>query len=266
MKRSQAKGPTINKPACAASYERDTRRFPLSKATVFVVVALLAVALSGCIAPQPAPVMEPVVDRPSTGPVDAAQQSPLIAEGTLPPSAVTSPTPEAAAFPFSTTPHPTCTPEPMIPITQPQVLTFLRRTLHKSSRTGFTKTELGMITYAELSGPALSELPDLALLPNLETLVLKKTSVADFSPLADSARLFSLTLEQQPPMDAAVLLPLQSLTRLTLSDCPLYNAGALADLPHLEQLILLDSGLDVDTAQLKTLLPKLKITIDSAAD
>ena len=170
-----------------------------------------------------------------------------------------------AALPSVPAPTSVPTPEPRIPISQPQLLTFLRRTLHESSRTGFTAKELAMITYVELSGPELTEVPDLALLENLETLVLKETAVTDFSPLEGSARLFSLTLETQPPLDATALAPLKALASLTLLNCPLYNAAALAELPHLKSLTLVDSALDMDTRELKALIPGLKVTIRPTA-
>ena len=159
------------------------------------------------------------------------------------------------------TQRPSPTPEPLIPITQPQLLVYLRRTIHDGSRTSFTRAELSLILYVSLEGAEVTDVSELALLPALETLVLKNTAVSDLSPLGDNAALFGLTVEQNAYSELPSVAPLtglerlKSLSDLTLINSPVKNRETFLSLPLLKTLTLVDSASEADVAWLKKRLP-----------
>lgn len=103
-------------------------------------------------------------------------------------------------------------------------------------------TELRRLTVADCS--ALSELPDLSAMPQLEHLALSVCNCSDMRPLAALPQLRVLSLrsfEGLSTLDA--ISGLSRLERLSLTDCPaLYDSSGLEGLLQLKRLTLRHSG------------------------
>ncbi len=165
----------------------------------------------------------------------------------------------AADTPFAAL---TPTPEPLIPITQPQLLIYIRRTLHENSRRAFTGSALSLILLVELEGEAVADLSEVALPPALETLVLRGALATDLSPLAGIKTLSDLTLENNPLLRAEARIELgrlTQLTRLTLVHAPVEDCAVFLPLHALETLNLIDSASPEDVAALRKRMPNVTI-------
>lgn len=129
-------------------------------------------------------------------------------------------------------------------LTQPQVLSNVRRTLHENGKFYFSDMELSMILFAELKGGEVLELDELKHLTSLETLTLHKTRVRDLSPLT----------------------ALTALRELTLTDNALLDCATMPVVPSLVTLTLDDGFTDEEIRMLQTKLPKCKIIIDTGIE
>ena len=129
-------------------------------------------------------------------------------------------------------------------LTQPQILSNVRRTLHENGKFYFTETELSLILFVKLKGGEVLELSELERLTSVESLTLEKTRVRDLSPLASLPRLFELTLLENRLLDVSTMPALPSLSTLTI-----------------------DEGFTEDEVRiLRTKLPRCEIIIDTGIE
>lgn len=121
--------------------------------------------------------------------------------------------------------------------------------------------KLGQCETLELKNEDIHSLEDLRFLPNLKELVIDgkaaTSGIADFSPIADLARLERLYIKYpaQEDLDLSFLTQMDTVTELFLINCDLKDAAFLEEMPQLSCLSLYRTPVD-DLAVLEN-LPEL---------
>lgn len=165
----------------------------------------------------------------------------------------------SAKFSITPEPTPTPTPPPFVTITQPELLVFIRRTLHESQKRTFSQTELEMITFVELEGRSITDLSELAALPKLDTLVLRRAPKADLRTLAQCEHLNSLTLVETPVKDMESLILLEQLGELILDHCKMDDICALERMNGLKMLTARESAEPDELKYLAVMMPQTRV-------
>lgn len=117
--------------------------------------------------------------------------------------------------PLSPTPVPTD--DSVVQFHNRHIVTNIRRTLHESEKSAFTKAELELILFVELKGNEVSDIGELSYLPSLETLTLRNTKVTNLSSLSGCNGLRTLILLENDALDLSTLPPLPLLSTLSVT-------------------------------------------------
>lgn len=155
--------------------------------------------------------------------------------------------------------------DPVI-ISQREIRAQVRRYLH-ASKDSFYKEELACITFLNLTGPEVTDLSDLTLLPALEELTLDQAAVTDYSVLAQLPALEYLSLRNVEGGALSTLPALPGLKELSITGTALSSLSFLEGYTGLEALSLtLASGNPVkDALSLGkcTALTSLRLTLST---
>ncbi|MBO4878891.1 MAG: leucine-rich repeat domain-containing protein [Clostridia bacterium] len=186
--------------------------------------------------------------------------------GAAEPAATPAPTAEADATepPYETF-EPVSTAEPdsgdeEVTFLSPQFENAIRNRLRLYADMPVKKRDLRNVRKIDLSGLGLTDIRDIAMLENLDELILSENKLSDISALAALTKLQKLDLRGTGITDVSALAGLTELTELVIARNPIADLGPLSGLTKLQKLDIGDYSSPEHTPPTDDLSPLASLT------